>query len=122
VLIVDDHPVNRLLLKQQLEFLGLRVVAAEDGVKALSLWGEGHFDLVITDCHMQDMDGYELARNIRENEKVSGKRVPVIAWTANVMAEEEEHCRGAGMDDFLTKPTDIAELKKKLSTWLERFN
>ncbi len=121
VLIVDDHPVNRLLLKQQLEFLGLRVVAAEDGIKALSLWCEDHFDMVITDCHMQDMDGYELARNIRENEKISGRRVPVIAWTANVMAEEEEHCRGAGMDDILTKPTHITELKKKLSTWIERF-
>ena len=118
LLIVDDHPVNRLLLKQQLGLLGLQVEAAADGVGALALWREGDFDLVITDCHMPEMDGYALTAHIRASEIGSERRVPIIAWTANVLAEEEEHCRHAGMDDIMTKPTDLNELRQKLAYWL----
>ena len=121
LLIVDDHPVNRLLLKQQLGLLGLQVEAATDGVDALALWREENFDLVITDCHMPEMDGYALTAHIRASEVGSGRRVPIIAWTANVLAEEEEHCRIAGMDDILTKPTDLNELRQKLAHWLPQL-
>ncbi len=117
LLIVDDHPVNRLLLKQQLGLLGLQVEAAADGVQALALWREGNFDLVITDCHMPEMDGYTLTAHIRASESGS-RHVPIIAWTANVLDEEAEHCRRAGMDDILTKPTDLNELRQKLAHWL----
>ena len=118
LLIVDDHPVNRLLLKQQLGLLGLQVEAAADGVDALALWCEGQFALVITDCHMPRMDGYTLTERIRAAEADSGKRVPIIAWTANALAEEEERCRRVGMDDILTKPTNLSELRNKLAIWL----
>ena len=119
LLMVDDHPLNRMLLKQQLALLGLQADAAADGAEALSLWQSQHFDLIITDCHMPEMDGYELARNIRAIERHTGaRRIPIIAWTANVLAEEEERCRAAGMDDLLTKPTELAELRAKLLGWL----
>jgi len=120
-LVVDDHPVNRKLLKQQLIQLGLHTEDAASGIAALSLWQAGHFDIVITDCHMPEMDGYELTRSIREIEQRDGRqRSPIIAWTANVLAEEERRCHAAGMDDVLTKPTDLAELKSVLLKWLDK--
>jgi CheY-like chemotaxis protein len=119
ILIVDDHPVNRMLLKQQLELLGLHVKSAESGTPALTVWQSQPIDLIITDCHMPEMDGYELTRQIRAIEQATGKpRVPVLAWTANVLAEESEHSRSAGMDDMLTKPTELAVLKEMLIKWL----
>ena len=121
ILIVDDHPVNRALLKQQLEQLGVQVEAAAFGIVALSLWWTGHFDLVITDCHMPEMDGYELTRSIREMEIHDDRpRIPIIAWTANVMAEEAAHCHAAGMDDLLTKPTELLVLRAMLIKWLRK--
>lgn len=121
VMVVDDHPVNRLLLKQQLEQLGLFVDAAESGVVGLSLWWTGHYDLIITDCHMPEIDGYELTRSIREIEQHDNRvRIPIIAWTANALAEEQGQCHAAGMDDLLTKPTELAELRKMLLKWLHK--
>ena len=122
VLVVDDHPVNRMLLKQQLEQLGLHVVTAESGIVGLSVWWTGHFDLIITDCHMPGMDGYEFARSIREIEQHEARpqRVPVIAWTANVLDEEEGRCRVAGMDDLLTKPTELSNLRMMLLKWMHK--
>jgi PAS domain S-box-containing protein len=120
VLIVDDHPVNRMLLKHQLELLGLQMEVADSGRSALSLWQKQHFDLVITDCHMPEMDGYELTQKIRALEQqAESKRTPIIAWTANVLADEVERCTAAGMDDVLTKPTDISVLKAILLKWLD---
>ena len=118
-LVVDDHPVNRMLLKHQLELLGLQMELADSGRSALSLWQSQHFDLVITDCHMPEMDGYELTRMIRGLEQqTKSKRTPIIAWTANVLADEVERCNAAGMDDMLTKPTEFAGLKAMLLKWL----
>jgi PAS domain S-box-containing protein len=119
VLVVDDHPVNRMLLKLQLEQLGLHVEVAESGITGLSMWSTGNFDFIVTDCHMPGIDGYELTRSIREIERQNErKRVPIIAWTANVLAEEEERCRAAGMDDLLTKPTELSTLRSMLLKWL----
>jgi CheY-like chemotaxis protein/anti-sigma regulatory factor (Ser/Thr protein kinase) len=121
VLVVDDHPVNRMLLKQQLHLLGLQVEAAASGVQALEFWREGHFDLLITDCHMPEMDGYELTRTIRDVERLEARaRMPVLAWTANVLHEEKLRCATAGMDAVLTKPTELHELRAKLLHWLSQ--
>lgn len=118
-LLVDDHPVNRMLLKQQLESMALTVDAAADGHEALALWQTGNYDIVITDCHMPEMDGYELTRNIRAVEKADGlPHIPVIAWTANVLSDEIERSRNAGMDDLLTKPSDLHSLHAMLLKWL----
>jgi PAS domain S-box-containing protein len=119
ILVVDDHPVNRMLLKQQLEQLGLHADIAAYGIVALALWQTRHYDMVITDCHMPEMDGYELTRAIRDIELQDQRaRTPIVAWTANVMFEEEGRCKLAGMDDLLTKPTELAQLSTLLRKWL----
>ncbi len=111
VLLVDDHPVNRMLIVRQVRTLGYAAQTADDGVQALEMWKSGRFALVITDCHMPHMDGYELARNIRRLESEAGReRVPIIACTANALQGEAETCFAAGMDDFLVKPLELAQL------------
>ncbi|HQT27064.1 MAG TPA: response regulator, partial [Burkholderiales bacterium] len=115
--------INRDLLARQIRLLGLRAEAVENGKAALELWRSGGFSMVITDCHMPEMDGYELARKIRTIEsEESIPRTTIIAWTANALAEETEHCLQAGMDDILVKPAGMTELKDKLSKWTKRRN
>ncbi|HZF19908.1 MAG TPA: transporter substrate-binding domain-containing protein [Burkholderiales bacterium] len=119
VLAVDDHPTNRALLKRQLNTLGYAAETAENGAEALHKWKSGRFAIVITDCHMPEMDGYDLARAIRGTEAGNGRaRVPVIACTANALAGEAEICFAAGMDGFLTKPVEMEALAKVLDRWL----
>jgi len=119
VLLVDDHPVNRMLLLRQVRTLGYAAQTAEHGIEALQMWQSGRFGLVITDCHMPQMDGYELARSIRSLETAGGRaRVPVIACTANALPGEAEACRAAGMDDCLVKPVELSQLSEKLDRWL----
>ena len=99
--------------------LGYASETAEDGFAALDLWSTGRFGLVITDVNMPEMDGYELARRIREVEARKGlPRTPIIACTANAMGGEAEKCRAAGMDDYIAKPTQIPRLAEKLDRWL----
>lgn len=119
VLAVDDHPINRDLLARQVTLLGLRAETAENGNVALSMWREGSYALVITDCHMPEMDGYALSREIRRIEAEEGRtRTPVIAWTANALAEEAGCCNAAGMDEILIKPANLTQLRKMMAKWL----
>ncbi|MDN8615014.1 response regulator [Variovorax ginsengisoli] len=120
VLLVDDHPVNRMLLLRQVRTLGYAAQTADDGGQALKMWQAGRYGLVITDCHMPHMDGYELARAIRSEEAASGTggRIPIVACTANALQGEAEACLAAGMDDFLVKPVELARLTEKLDRWL----
>lgn len=119
ILAVDDNPVNRSLLAKQLEFLGLRAETAENGERALEMWQGGRFAAVVTDCHMPEMDGYALARAIRRTEgRAQLRRTPIIAWTANALADEAERCTTAGMDELLVKPTGLPQLKMMLAKWL----
>jgi len=119
VLLVDDHPTNRLVLEQQLNALGYAAETAKNGVKALDHVKSGRFGMVITDCHMPEMDGYELTRSIRALESAQGgKRIPIIAYTANALDGEAEACLAAGMNDYLAKPIELKKLLKKLDQWL----
>lgn len=119
VLAVDDHPVNRDLLARQLVLLGLHVETAEDGQMALSMWRNGDFSLLITDCHMPEMDGYALTRAIRKIEAAEARpHIPVVAWTANALAEESVKCQAAGMDGLLVKPNNMVQLKRVLRACL----
>lgn len=119
VLAVDDHPINRDLLARQIRLLGLRAETAENGQAALSKWREGRFALVITDCHMPEMDGYEFSRQVRKIEAEERlPRTPIIAWTANALAEEAGCCNAAGMDDLLVKPTTMSQLRMTLAEQL----
>ena len=119
VLIVDDHPTNRMLLLRQVHTLGYAAESAENGVEALARWQAKSFGLVITDCNMPEMDGYQLTTHIRaiESERAA-PRVPVLACTANALGGQLEKCLAAGMDDCLVKPVDLAQLLRKLDQWL----
>lgn len=119
VLLADDHRTNRALLVRQLNILGYATETAEDGVAALDKWHSGRFALLITDCNMPRMDGYELARRIREAESAQGlRRIPIIACTANALGSDADACFAAGMDDYLAKPVDLTQLLAKLDQWL----
>lgn len=116
VLAVDDHPINRDLLARQLKLLGLRVRTARNGKEALQIWRRGCFGVLITDCHMPEMDGYELTRAVRKHESEQKlQHVPIIGWTANALNEEVRNCHAAGMDELLVKPANLSQLRAVLS-------
>ena len=120
VLIVDDHPTNRELLSRQIKMMGLRVTTADSGRAGIALWRDNRFAMIITDCHMPDMDGYEMTRTIRNIETLEGlPRIPVIAWTANALKEESELIEAAGMDALLVKPVSMKILRDTLAKWLD---
>ncbi|WP_010170840.1 ATP-binding protein [Pseudomonas sp. PAMC 25886] len=116
VLVVDDYPANRLLLSQQLTYLGHDVADAEDGAHGLRAWRQGTYDVVITDSHMPIMNGYELSRAIRDEEQRKGsKPCVIVGLTANAQPEEKQRCLNAGMDDCLFKPIRLRELSARMS-------
>ncbi|MGH8380324.1 transporter substrate-binding domain-containing protein [Pseudomonas sp.] len=111
VLVVDDLSANRLVLSQQLAFLGHQVLAVENGQAALDAWQTDCFDLLLTDCNMPVMDGYALARSIRRLERLQQRSATaIIGCTANAMKEERDHCLAAGMDELLVKPVSLERL------------
>ena len=122
LLLADDHPVNRTVLRHQLNIAGFEVDVAEDGREALRLYERGRYGLVLTDLTMPGLDGYELARAIRAHEAAQGTaRTPIVALSASVMQGEPERCLAAGMDDFAGKPVTIPFLTAKLRRWLPQL-
>lgn len=117
VLVVDDCPVNRLLLEQQLNYLGHRASVAEDGAQGLRRWLAEPFDVVICDCNMPGLDGYALARAMRLHERRK-RQVPcqLLGFTANALPGERRRCLAAGMDDCLFKPLSLDGLAQALGT------
>ena len=116
VLVVDDHPANRLLMCQQLGYLGHQFTAAHNGSTGFQAWRQEHFDLVIADCNMPIMNGYELSRSIREYEQRE-QLTPcvVLGFTANAQPEEKLRCAQAGMNDCLFKPISLTALERQLA-------
>jgi two-component system sensor histidine kinase EvgS len=115
ILVVDDYPANRLLLSRQLSYLGHQVLEADDGEHGLVKWREHELDLVITDCNMPVVNGYELAGAIRDEERANGlPPTLILGFSANAQPEEKIRCLEAGMDDCLFKPIRLADL----SAWL----
>ncbi|WNL45694.1 transporter substrate-binding domain-containing protein [Dyella sp. BiH032] len=114
VLVAEDNPINQTLIAAQLEKLGYRCDVVSNGKEALDALDRRSYDLLITDCHMPLMDGYELARAVRRHETHDGAHLRILAMTANAMPGELERCTSAGMDDFLPKPVRIPELRAKL--------
>jgi len=114
VLVVDDDENSRALAGRILKNLGYRVTMAADGNEAIEAFSRGGFSAVFMDLAMPGMDGIEATKKIREIEAPSGSRVPIIAFTANVMSGDRERCFAAGMDDFLTKPFKKDELAVKM--------
>lgn len=119
VLVVDDHSAYRLLLGGLLQKLGLGHELADDGYFGLVAFTSRPFDMVISDCQMPFMDGYSMARAIRQHERDNGlKRVPIIALTANLQNDSPKRCRDAGMDAWLLKPLTLEQLHAVLARWL----
>jgi PAS domain S-box-containing protein len=118
VLLVEDNLTNQKVALAILKKLGLRADTAMNGVEALSLLGANRYDLVLMDCQMPEMDGYETTRRIREGSGVLNGRIPVIAMTANAMQGDREVCIKAGMNDYISKPIDPAVLSSVLGRWL----
>ncbi|MES2871059.1 MAG: transporter substrate-binding domain-containing protein [Pseudomonadota bacterium] len=119
ILVVDDYPANRMLLAQQLSYLGHRVTDAENGALGLTAWRTGEFDLIITDCSMPVMNGYKLARAVRAEEK-SLALTPclIFGFTANAQPDEAERCRQAGMNQCLFKPISLKDLSVCLASFV----
>jgi PAS domain S-box-containing protein len=119
ILVAEDNELNRDVIQRQLAMLGYRAELAIDGQEALLKWNTGRFDLLLTDLHMPNTDGYELTRLIRETETRNNlPRMPIIALTANAMKGEEERCLQQGMDAYLSKPIELERLKFALEQWL----
>jgi len=117
ILVAEDNETNQKVILQQLGLFGYTADAAADGRMALERWRSGDYALLLSDLHMPKMDGYQLTAAIRAAE--TGKaHVPIVALSANALKSEAEHCRAAGMDDYLSKPARLADLKAMLEKWL----
>jgi PAS domain S-box-containing protein len=116
ILVAEDNEYNQKVIWQQLMLLGRIADIANNGEDALKRWQSGAYAILITDLHMPLMDGYELTAAIRAAE--DGKtRIPIIAFTANALKGEAEHCKAVGMDDYLSKPVQLAQLRAMLKKW-----
>src|SRR5690606_21666614 len=116
VLLVEDNPVNQMVAKGMLAKLGCEVAVAAHGGEAISYLERHPVDLVLMDCNMPVMDGYEATRRIRQSGRWPS--LPVIALTANALPDERERCQAAGMNDYLAKPFRREDLASLLDSWL----
>ncbi|MBK1721460.1 ATP-binding protein [Thiocystis violacea] len=117
VLVAEDNEVNQEVIDSMLKALGCRVTLCADGKVALTALAEQAPDLILMDCQMPSMDGYETTRRIRAREARQGGRVPIIALTAHAMRGDRERALAAGMDDFLSKPFKLVDLTALLQQW-----
>ncbi len=115
-LVVEDNPINQRVIVQMIERRGYRADVASNGLEALDRLSQEAYDLVLMDCQMPVMDGYEATREIRRLEG-SNRHTPIIAVTANAMVGDREKCLAAGMDDYLSKPVKMEALEAMLNRW-----
>ncbi|MFI5077068.1 MAG: response regulator, partial [Vicinamibacteria bacterium] len=117
ILVVEDNPINQRIAEKMLARLGYRVDTANNGREATARMARTRYDVVLMDCQMPEMDGYEATQRIRAMEARIA-RTPIVAVTANAMAADRERCLAAGMDDFLSKPLTLAGLEAMLARYL----
>lgn len=119
ILVVEDHPVNTMLVEKWLQKLGLENIdCVANGFETLSDLRHNTYDAILMDCQMPELDGFETTSLIRDMEKNLMRRTPIIAMTANAMMGERERCLAAGMDDYMSKPLQYDRLKECLAYWL----
>ena len=119
VLLVEDNAVNQMVAKGMLNKLGYIVTSVVNGKEALGMLEEKEFDLILMDCMMPVLDGYETTTAWREKESADGdERIPIVAMTASVIEGEQQKCLACGMDDYLSKPVKLEELDAKMRQWL----
>jgi len=121
VLVIDDNPVNLMVLRKQLDVLDCPVTTCVSSREALDVWRQGLFGLILLDCNMPDIDGYELARLIRAQEAHSGlERTAIVAVSARNDAMHRQRCYASGMDDVMVKPLQVDQLRQMLAQWMRR--
>ena len=118
ILVAEDNVTNQDVIRRQLNLLGYAVEMFDDGKQALEASKSKRYAILLTDCHMPVMDGFELTGKIRETETGGNSRMPIIAITASTLEAEVDRCYAAGMDDFLSKPIEIPKLKTVLRKWM----
>ena len=118
ILLAEDNAINQMVILRQLKHLGFDAKVAADGKAAWQMLDHEEFDLLMTDCHMPEMDGFELAEAIRKRERGGAARLPIVAITANALRGDAERCFAAGMDDFLSKPVELGKMSAALNKWL----
>jgi signal transduction histidine kinase/ligand-binding sensor domain-containing protein/CheY-like chemotaxis protein len=118
ILLAEDNDVNQKVACRFLEKMGLAVDIAPDGQAAVNAWRTGNYDLILMDCQMPVLDGYEATRQIRAQES-GDRRIPIIALTAHAMKGADADCKAAGMDGYLSKPIDREQLQAVLTQWLD---
>lgn len=118
ILVVEDNPVNRKVVTLQLESLGYEVEAVSTGSEAVKAVADSKYDLVLMDCQMPEMDGFQATQRIRKAEAITGTHIPIVALTANAMQGDRERCIGAGMDDYVSKPVSPSDLLTVLERWI----
>jgi signal transduction histidine kinase len=116
ILVAEDNVINQRVAKVMLQKLGCDVDMAPHGQEAVKLAASGHYDMVLMDCQMPVMDGYEATQLIRE--QFTAKQLPIVAMTANALLPDREHCREVGMNDFMAKPVKLLTLRAMLNRWL----
>ena len=121
VLIADDINVNRLVALKQLEKLGLRADAVASGNEVLKALEMVPYDLILMDCRMPELDGYETTRLLRQNANPRIRDIIVVAMTANALSSDKEACLAAGMNDYISKPVSLTALEQMLSRWIENI-
>lgn len=117
VLLAEDNNVNQIVACAMLKKLGCTITVAKDGQEALEHVKVRHFDLILMDCHMPNLDGFAATAAIRELEKQGGPRHIIIAQTANAMEGDRESCLAAGMDDYISKPIAANALAEVIQRW-----
>lgn len=118
ILLVEDNPVNQMVALRLLELLGLHADVASDGVEAVDVAEWQIYDLLLMDCEMPNMDGYQATAEIRRREADTGRRTRIVAMTANAMSGDRERCLEAGMDDYIAKPIQLETLQAALERCL----
>ncbi|RME54588.1 MAG: response regulator [Deltaproteobacteria bacterium] len=120
ILLVEDNTINQEVALRMLEKLGFQTTLASDGNEALDLLARESYDLILMDCQMPGMDGFETTARIREREAQSAHRTPIVALTASAREEDHRRCLIAGMDDYIAKPVRLRDLEALLRKWLAR--
>lgn len=118
ILVADDHPANLMVAQMQLSELGYSCHTAANGLEAVAATQSTHYDLILMDAMMPQMDGYDATAAIRQQEIATGTRIPIVAMTAKAMSGDREKCLAAGMDDYLAKPIELAQLRSVIAKWV----